>query len=335
MSNQIQTQLQNQNQIVASNEAAKSKAIEYLSSMGLNLPEAQKEQFIELCTGLNLNPFKREIYAVGYGQKFNIIVGYEVYLKKADMTGRCDGWSVRTEGQGNNLKAIIEIHRKDYKFPFVHEVMIEEYRQDTPIWKSKPHTMLKKVAMAQGFRLAFPSDFGSMPHIAEEYDQTLDQPQPQADPKSLSELKSALEPLGVKLEIKGGSTAKASGAVFNNSTALKSLGFVFDKAQGAWLHNNVSDDIVEAVVEEKTTGNNFDTFDKLEGYINTCGFKISEVKESANGIYFAKLEAVPGMEADSGKLPEGAIQKGDFHVLNVDTLYRAHIGDSQAAESLF
>lgn len=59
MSNQIQ--LQNQNQVVASNEAAKAKAIEYLSSMGLNLPEAQKEQFVELCTGLNLNPFKREI----------------------------------------------------------------------------------------------------------------------------------------------------------------------------------------------------------------------------------------------------------------------------------
>ncbi|QOQ95362.1 hypothetical protein [Helicobacter cinaedi] len=49
MSNQIQIQLQNQNQIVASNEAAKSKAIEYLSSMGLNLPQGQKEQFLELC----------------------------------------------------------------------------------------------------------------------------------------------------------------------------------------------------------------------------------------------------------------------------------------------
>lgn len=194
--------------------------------------------------------------------------------------------------------------------------------------------MIKKVAVAQGFRLAFPTEFGSMPYIQEEYDPEMDQPQPQADPKSLAELKSALEPLGVKLEMKGGSTAKASGAVFNNSTALKSLGFVFDKAQGAWLHNNVSDDIVEAVVEESTR-NNFDTFDKLEGYINTCGFKISEVKESANGIYFAKLEVVPEMQADAGKLPEGAIQKGDFHVLNVDTLYRAHIGDSQAAESLF
>ena len=334
MNNQIQI-AHNQGQIVASNEAAKAKAIEYLSSMGLNLPQGQKEQFLELCSGLNLNPFKREIYAVGYKDKFNIILGYEVYLKKADMTGRCDGWSVHTEGEGDNLKAVIEIHRKDYKFPFTHEVYLAEYKQDTQIWRSKPITMIKKVAVAQGFRLAFPSDFGGMPHIAEEYDPEMDQPQPQVDPKSFNELKSALEPLGVKLEMKGERTAKASGAVFNNSTALKSLGFVFDKAQGAWLHNNVvNDDIVEAVVEE-STGNNFDTFDKLEGYINTCGFKISEVKESANGIYFAKLEVVPEMQADAGKLPEGAIQKGNFYVLNVDTLYRAHIGESQAAESLF
>ena len=77
------------------------------------------------------------------------------------------------------------------------------------------------------------------------------------------------------------------------------------------------------------------SFDKLEGYINTCGFSIAEVKESANGIYFAKLEVVEGMEADSGKLPEDSIQKGNFYVLNVDKLYRAHIGNSQAAESLF
>lgn len=232
------------------------------------------------------------------------------------------------------MKAVIEIHRKDFTGPFRHEVYLAEYKQDTQIWRTKPVTMIKKVAVAQGFRLAFPTEFGSMPYIQEEYDPEMDQPQPQADPKSFSELKSALEPLGVKLEMKGGLTAKASGAVFNNSAALKSLGFVFDKAQGAWLHNNVSDDIVEAVVEE-STGNNFDTFDKLEGYINTCGFKISEVKESANGIYFAKLEVVPGMEADAGKLPEGAIQKGDFFVLNVDALYRAHIGNSQAAEALF
>ena len=329
----IVSQNQNQVQVQVANEAAKAKAIEYLSSMGLNLPQGQKEQFLELCSGLNLNPFKREIYAVGYKDRFNIILGYEVYLKKADMTGRCDGWSVRTEGEGDNLKAVIEIHRKDYKFPFTHEVYLAEYKQDTQIWRSKPITMIKKVAVAQGFRLAFPSDFGGMPHIAEEYDPEMDQPQPQADPKSLVELKSALEPLGVKLEMKGERTAKASGAVFNNSTALKSLGFVFDKAQGGWLHNNISDDIVEAVVEEKSAG--FDTFDKLEGYINTCGFSIAEVKESANGIYFAKLEEVPGIEVDAGKLPEGAIQKGNFFVLNVDTLYRAHIGNSQAAESLF
>lgn len=331
MANQIVSQ--NQNQVQVANEAAKAKAIEYLSSMGLSLPQGQKEQFLELCQLLNLNPFLREIYAVGYKDKFNVIIGYNAYLKRAEMTGKLALWNHWTEGEGDNMKAVIEIYRKDFTGPFRHEVYLAEYKQDTQIWRTKPVTMIKKVAVAQGFRLAFPTEFGSMPYIQEEYDPEMDQPQPQADPKNFNELKSALEPLGVKLELKGEHTAKASGAVFNNSTALKSLGFVFDKAQGAWLHNNVSDDIVEAVVEEKSAG--FDTFDKLEGYINTCGFSIAEVKESANGIYFAKLEVVPEMAPDSGKLPEGAIQKGDFFVLNVDTLYRAHIGNSQAAEALF
>ena len=36
------------------------------------------------------------------------------------------------------------------------------------VWREKPGTMLKKVAIAQAFRLAFPDEMGSLPYTAEE-----------------------------------------------------------------------------------------------------------------------------------------------------------------------
>ena len=64
------------------------EASKYLESLGCNVSESHKHQFINICRSFGLNPFLREIYAVPYGNNFNIIVGYEVYLKRAEASGR-------------------------------------------------------------------------------------------------------------------------------------------------------------------------------------------------------------------------------------------------------
>jgi phage recombination protein Bet len=133
----------------------------------------------------NLNPFKREIYCTSYGQgeyrKTSIIIGYEVYIKRAERTGQLDGWQVVTSGSVKNqdLKATITIYRKDRKYPFIHEVDYIEYAQKTfdkktnthvinSMWSQKANTMLKKVAMSQGFRLCFADELGGMPYDSSE-----------------------------------------------------------------------------------------------------------------------------------------------------------------------
>lgn len=149
----------------------------YLESMGNKLTPKHRTQFIEIATAFQLNPFIREIYGIPYGDNFNIIVGYEVYLKRAEASGQLAGWRAWTEGDGNNLKGCVEIVRKDWNAPFYHEVYIEEYDQKNSMWKSKPRTMIKKVAIAQGFRMAFPVELGGIPYTADELpDHT--QPQP-------------------------------------------------------------------------------------------------------------------------------------------------------------
>lgn len=148
----------------------------------------------------NLNPLKREIHFIphaikekvnGYWQetgKFEvaIVIGYDVYIKRAEDTGLLNGWGVEFEnlpdtfevwvGYGEkakkvvvkDIKAKITINRKGWDEPFVHEVYLSEARQDTPIWTKMPRFMLRKTAIGQGFRLCFPKDLGGLPYTPEE-----------------------------------------------------------------------------------------------------------------------------------------------------------------------
>jgi phage recombination protein Bet len=166
------------NQITKIETITAKQLTSYLDAMGLaqTLTEKEKVQFLEISQAFGLNPFKREIYCSKYGQgQMSIIVGYETYIKRAERSGQLDGWSVETVGkvEDMSLKAIITIHRKDRKFPFVHEVLYSEYVQTTKegavtkFWQ-KAYTMIKKVAMAQGFRLCFSDELGGIPYTKEE-----------------------------------------------------------------------------------------------------------------------------------------------------------------------
>lgn len=159
---------------VVKNEAAltpayyEKEASTYLASLGNKLKEEQRTQFIHLCSALGLNPFLREIHAIPFKDNFNIVVGFEVYLKRAERSGKLAGWKVWTEGSGADIKAIIEIKRKDWESPFQHEVYLSEYSTGQAMWAKAPKTMIKKVAMSQGFRLCFPDAVGGLPYTEDE-----------------------------------------------------------------------------------------------------------------------------------------------------------------------
>jgi len=135
-----------------------------------NATEKELFMFLNIARSYGLNPFKREIHFVKYGNApGSIIVGYETYLKRAERTSLLDGWSVKVLDKGKDTeRAEITIHRKDQGTPFVWEVFRSEFDKGQSTWKAMPQFMLKKVAIAQGFRLAFPLEMGGMPYIPEE-----------------------------------------------------------------------------------------------------------------------------------------------------------------------
>jgi len=158
----------------------KQTILDYLAAFDLatQLTEAEKLNFISVCQAFHLNPFKREVHIAAYGEgsyrRVSIIVGYEVYLKRADRTGRLNGWSSRVEGEGEHMRAIVEIFRKDWAEPFQHEVYWSEAVQrtkagaPTSFWSKMPKFQLKKVAISQAFRFCFPDELGGLPYDSSE-----------------------------------------------------------------------------------------------------------------------------------------------------------------------
>jgi len=149
---------------------------DYIFSKKADLTEEQQKLAIAIAVRNNLDPFKREIHFYTHTERetgkkrLTVVTGYEVYLKRAERIRMLDGWCIKTEGscKDGSLKAIITIYRKDWSHPFIHEVYYREVKGRGPIWMQMPVFMTKKVAIAQGFRLAFPDEMGGMPYIIDE-----------------------------------------------------------------------------------------------------------------------------------------------------------------------
>lgn len=143
---------------------------------------------LQIAKTFNLNPLKREVYFVKYKARegkpekpMQVLTGYEVYLKRAERSGKYNGLEITSQGKvsDGSLKAIVKVFRKDWTNPLVHEVYYNEYVQmkidstsgkEAPntFWATKPITMIKKVAVSQAFRMAFPDEFDGMPYTSDE-----------------------------------------------------------------------------------------------------------------------------------------------------------------------
>lgn len=140
--------------------------------------------FLKLCQARQLNPFLNEAYLIKYGDKATMTVGKEAFMRRAEAHPQFDGYEAgiiiqnadktleRREGTFILKNEVLvggwaKIYRKDRRQPFVSEVALHEYNTGKSLWVSKPATMIRKVAIVQGKREAFPSEFSGMYDSAE------------------------------------------------------------------------------------------------------------------------------------------------------------------------
>ena len=137
---------------------------------------------------LGLDPIKKEVHFVPYSGSVQMIVSYTEYVKRAEKSGKLSGWKVDFGKDELGEYAQIEIHRKDWQTPFVWKVYMEEAKQNSPTWQKMPKFMLRKVAIAQGFRLAFPEETAELPYEDAEIGyQQQTQPQEILEPEIVEE----------------------------------------------------------------------------------------------------------------------------------------------------
>ena len=152
----------------------------YLTSSP-NVTDQEVMMFISLCKFQHLNPFLREAYLVKYGSApATLITGKDVFIKRArkqkDFGGFQAGvivWDevkgiMEREGtfyDGENEQLIggwAKVFVKGCEVPFYASVSLNEYQglksDGTPNgqWSSKPATMIRKVALSQALREAYP-----------------------------------------------------------------------------------------------------------------------------------------------------------------------------------
>lgn len=144
--------------------------------------------FMNLCKYQKLNPFLNEAYLVKFGNDAQIITGKEAFMKRAEAHEQYEGFEAGifvTDKEGNLNRregtfslpdetlvgGWAKVYRKDRKVPVIGEVSMKEYSKNQSTWKSIPSTMIRKVALVQALREAFPADLGAL-YTAEEVQDT-------------------------------------------------------------------------------------------------------------------------------------------------------------------
>lgn len=142
--------------------------------------------FINLCKYNGLNPWMREAYLIKFSDRnpATLVTGKEAFMKRAEAHPQYDGmdagvivWNGEdvTYRDGTLVldgETIVggwaEVWRKDRSHSTRAEVSFNEYagrKADGSLnsqWAGRPATMIRKVALVQALREAFPATYGGM-----------------------------------------------------------------------------------------------------------------------------------------------------------------------------
>lgn len=145
--------------------------------------DAECKIFLETCRQYHLNPFTKEAYLIKYDNKddsapASIVLGKSCYMAMAERHPAFDGFEAgvivfaRETGEFAQREGSIlyegeeliggwaKVYRKDRSRPNYEEVKFAEYDQANSMWRKKPATMIRKVALVHALREAFPSTYG-------------------------------------------------------------------------------------------------------------------------------------------------------------------------------
>jgi phage recombination protein Bet len=165
---------------------------QYIVSGDKNVTNEEIGMFMMLCKSQGLNPFIKEAHLIKFGSRpATMIVGKDAFTKRANRNSDYEGSeegiiivNLKNEVEYREGSFYIKnsevlagrwakVHVKGKKFAKMITVAYDEYEgkkadgKPNSNWATRPATMIRKVALVQALREAFPDDFAGM-YAAEE-----------------------------------------------------------------------------------------------------------------------------------------------------------------------
>lgn len=152
---------------------------QYLTSGSGKVSDQEVVMFLNLCRFQHLNPFLNEAYLVKFGTApASIIVSKEAFMKRAENNPHYRGFKAGVIVQrGDEIVSLTgavklpndvliggwaEVKRDDRDEPTRIEISFNEFSKSQATWKSMPLNMIRKSAIVNALREAFPESLGAM-----------------------------------------------------------------------------------------------------------------------------------------------------------------------------
>lgn len=143
--------------------------------------------FVQLCRSQGLDPWRKEAYLIKYGDgPASIVVGKDLFTRRAQANPKFAGFKsgvivYRKDPEDKDAKweevfiegsykrpsdrlsgGWAEVFLNGYKTSIKVTVSLEEYNRQQAMWNKMPCTMIRKVALVQALREAFPEELGGL-----------------------------------------------------------------------------------------------------------------------------------------------------------------------------
>ncbi|MGR3742139.1 phage recombination protein Bet [Companilactobacillus sp. DQM5] len=160
-------------------ELSPSIVSQFVTKGNSNLTNEEIVNFMQLARFQRLNPFLNEIYLIKFGsQPAQMVVSKEAFMKRAENNshyrGLRAGILVDRNGEIKQLQGAVklkddtligawaDVDRDDRNYPAHVEVALDEFSKSQATWKQMPQNMIRKTAIVNALREAFPESLGSM-----------------------------------------------------------------------------------------------------------------------------------------------------------------------------
>lgn len=152
---------------------------QFLVSGNGKVTDQEVVMFMQLCRYQKLNPFLNEAYLVKFrNQAASIITSKEAFMKRAENNPHYKGFKAGiVVARGDEMKhldgaikmpkdqligAWADVYRDDRTVPTHVEISLEEFSKGQATWKQMPNNMIRKTALVNALREAFPENLGAL-----------------------------------------------------------------------------------------------------------------------------------------------------------------------------